>query len=399
MEAVDEIMVSECNQETVLCYMLQKSLMLSMSTRLLSLLSANLFCASLCMEHNPTAATASGTADLRHRTSLSSKSIDLSRTPSNGSINTQRRASSTSISLNGHTAAKLDKQEQYPPSGEATTRLLEEEEESLEMGRGSAYSSLPTTGSAYNARAGRPRSGLKAWQRNALIAAGILLVVGFFASRGSSPSSFYPSGGATPAQIASKDWQDNAVEAIETGVSAQPTRAKQTGKLSSTKQDGKCVLADGTPEISYALMIDAGSTGSRIHVYKFSNCLPEGAKPGDKHLPELQDEIFLAIQPGLSSFKGKPREAAESLRELMDAAMKGVPESERSCTPIAVKATAGLRLLGAKESQEILDYVESWLKKEWPFHVVDNGVTIMDGKDEGVYAWITINYVGSTLTA
>ena len=185
------------------------------------------------------------------------------------------------------------------------------------------------------------------------------------------------------------------MEAHETGIEAQSTgsRAKQTAKLSPATQHGKCILPEGSPEISYALMIDAGSTGSRIHVYKFSNCLPEGTQAGDKHLPELKDEIFLAIQPGLSSFKGKPKEAAESLRKLMDEAMKGVPESERSCTPIAVKATAGLRLLGAAQSQEILDYVEKWLRDEWPFHVVDNGVTIMDGKDEGVYAWITINYV------
>lgn len=273
-------------------------------------------------------------------------------------------------------------------------RLLEEDEH-LEMGRGSAYSSLPTTGTAYNARAGRSQGGFKAWQRNALVAAGLLLVVGFFATRGNTDSVFYPSSSATPAQLASKDWQEHIVEAHETrtGAVPQPTRAKQTGKLPPASHNGKCVLPDGTPETSYALMIDAGSTGSRIHVYKFSNCLPEGSRPGDKHLPELKDEIFLAIQPGLSSFKGKPKEAAESLRKLMDAAMKGVPISERSCTPIAVKATAGLRLLGAQQSQEILNYIENWLKTEWPFHVVSNGVTIMDGKDEGVYAWITINYV------
>ncbi|PRQ71690.1 Nucleoside phosphatase GDA1/CD39 [Rhodotorula toruloides] len=135
-------------------------------------------------------------------------------------------------------------------------------------------------------------------------------------------------------------------------------------------------------------MIDAGSTGSRIHVYTFSHCDPD-----PKALPKLENEGFFMTKPGLSSYAGKPREAAESLRGLMEHAIEGVPEAERSCTPIAVKATAGLRLLGARQSQEILDEVERWLKEDWPFAVVKDGVVVMDGRDEGVYAWITINFL------
>lgn len=74
--------------------------------------------------------------------------------------------------------------------------------------------------------------------------------------------------------------------------------------------------------------------------------------------------------------------------------MKAIPKKERSCTPVAVKATAGLRMLGKQDSQDILDEVKSWLESEWPFSVVkDDGVVIMDGSDEGVYAWVTINYL------
>ncbi|KAM0790060.1 hypothetical protein ACM66B_005388 [Microbotryomycetes sp. NB124-2] len=156
---------------------------------------------------------------------------------------------------------------------------------------------------------------------------------------------------------------------------------KQPSRLSS-----KCTPPPGQKQTTYALMIDAGSTGSRMHVYTFSHCDPT---PGA--LPKLEHEGFFTTKPGLSSYARKPKQAAESLRSLMEAAVEGVPESERSCTPIAVKATAGLRLLGDKESKEILDEVERWLNDEWPFKVVKDGVVIMDGKDEGVYAWITIN--------
>ena len=138
-------------------------------------------------------------------------------------------------------------------------------------------------------------------------------------------------------------------------------------------------------------MIDAGSTGSRIHVYKFNNC---GTSP------EYEYEAFRMTQPGLSSYKGRPTAAAESLDVLLDEAMRIVPESFRKCTPVAVKATAGLRLLGPEHSVEILRAVERRLHEKYPFPVQKkDGVVIMDGKDEGVYAWITANYLLNTIRA
>ncbi|KAI0086951.1 nucleoside phosphatase family-domain-containing protein [Irpex rosettiformis] len=143
------------------------------------------------------------------------------------------------------------------------------------------------------------------------------------------------------------------------------------------------------PIVQYALMIDAGSTGSRIHIYKFNNC---GASP------EYEYEVFKQIHPGLSKFEGKPLEAAQSLDILLDEAIKVVPSALQTCTPVAVKATAGLRLLGATESQEILDAVKHRLEEKYPFSLpAKDPVVIMDGSDEGVYAWITANYLLNTI--
>jgi guanosine-diphosphatase len=122
-------------------------------------------------------------------------------------------------------------------------------------------------------------------------------------------------------------------------------------------------------------MVDAGSTGSRIHVYRFNNC---GATP------ELESEEFKMTQPGLSHFKDNSDDAAKSLDVLLDVAVKAVPDKLKSCTPIAVKATAGLRLLGAEMSQKTLGAVRRRLETQYPFPVVEgDGVSIMEGKDEG----------------
>ncbi|KAF2011337.1 guanosine-diphosphatase [Aaosphaeria arxii CBS 175.79] len=146
------------------------------------------------------------------------------------------------------------------------------------------------------------------------------------------------------------------------------------------------------PLIQYALMIDAGSTGSRIHVYKFNNCGPT---------PELESEVFEMTAKkeggsGLSSYKADAEGAAQSLDVLMEVAVKNVPPAYQGCTPVAVKATAGLRKLGEAMSDAILKAVRNRLETKFPFPVVaeeKGGVQVMDGKDEGVYAWITANYL------
>jgi len=98
--------------------------------------------------------------------------------------------------------------------------------------------------------------------------------------------------------------------------------------------------------VQYPLMIGPGSTNSRIHIYKFNNC---GASP------EYEYEVFKMTQPGLSSFAGNPEGAARSLDVLLDEALHVVPKVMHGCTLVAVKATAGLRLLPGSQSADILE--------------------------------------------
>jgi Golgi nucleoside diphosphatase len=121
----------------------------------------------------------------------------------------------------------------------------------------------------------------------------------------------------------------------------------------------------------YAIVLDAGSTGSRIHIYKFSKCLATS----------LEDEVFKTTTPGLSSLS--PSEAAHSLDILMNAALESVPPDLFYCTPLTLKATAGLRMLKDGQGLRILEKVEGRLR-EYPFPLVKDGVEIMAGEQEGM---------------
>lgn len=145
------------------------------------------------------------------------------------------------------------------------------------------------------------------------------------------------------------------------------------------------LISDGSCGEEYVVMVDAGSTGLRVHIYKFDTCVAP---------PALLNEEFKMLKPGLSSFDTDTVGAAKSLDPLLNLAVDTVPKEKQGCTPVAVKATAGLRKLGEEKSEAILNEVRRHLEVDYPFAVVEgDGVSVMDGKDEGVYAWITTNFL------
>lgn len=111
----------------------------------------------------------------------------------------------------------------------------------------------------------------------------------------------------------------------------------------------------------YAIVVDAGSTGSRVHIFKFL----VGADGG----LQLQFDKFDQLKPGLSSYAGDPPAAARSLGPLLDLARATIPADAQAATSIMVGATAGLRLLPDGKADEILAEVRAWLRKH-PFKVL-----------------------------
>ncbi|GJN07983.1 hypothetical protein PR202_ga25865 [Eleusine coracana subsp. coracana] len=117
----------------------------------------------------------------------------------------------------------------------------------------------------------------------------------------------------------------------------------------------------------YAVIFDAGSSGSRVHVYCFNGNLD--LVPIGKEI-----ELFKQKKPGLSAYAKDPQEAAESLVSLLEEAEKVVPAELREQTPVRV----GVRnLLHDKSS----------------FKSQPDWVTVLDGSQEGAFQWVTINYL------
>lgn len=113
----------------------------------------------------------------------------------------------------------------------------------------------------------------------------------------------------------------------------------------------------------------------------------------------LESELFEQLKPGLSSYKDDPSAAAQSIVPLLDHAMAIIPEGQRASTPVNVKATAGLRMLGQAEAENILTSCRKLLTT-YPMHfdAGNGGVEIMDGLSEAYFAWVTVNYLMNHLS-
>ncbi|XP_041866821.1 ectonucleoside triphosphate diphosphohydrolase 6 [Melanotaenia boesemani] len=152
---------------------------------------------------------------------------------------------------------------------------------------------------------------------------------------------------------------------------------------SDRTRDDELASADGL-HFQYGIMFDAGSTGTRIHIFKF--------QMENKEAPKLTHETFRAIKPGLSAYADDPQKCAAGIEELLEVAKSSVPTIMWTSTPVVLRATAGLRMLPGEKADHLLEGVRA-LFRESPFLFKGDSVSIMDGTDEGISAWITINFL------
>ncbi|KAK9277010.1 hypothetical protein L1049_006549 [Liquidambar formosana] len=141
----------------------------------------------------------------------------------------------------------------------------------------------------------------------------------------------------------------------------------------------------------FGIVIDGGSTGTRIHVFEYGI---EGGAPvfdlGKSGLASMK------VNPGLSSYAEDPEGAGRSLVELLDFGKGRVPRVYWGGTEIRLMATAGLRLLDLGVQEAILESCRRVLRSSG-FKFQDDWASVITGSDEGIYAWVVANYALGTL--
>lgn len=148
------------------------------------------------------------------------------------------------------------------------------------------------------------------------------------------------------------------------------------------------------------MILDAGSSGTRVHVYRWKNHA-RAIKDASPHemlsLPEIGQKKHYTkkIKPGVSTFGDNPSEVGPYLQELLDHALSIVPEDQVRDTPIFLMATAGVRLLEPMNQKALLGEICSYAQAHTEFSLPDCDlhIQVIPGETEGLYGWIAANYL------
>ncbi|KAF8117564.1 hypothetical protein N665_0009s0084 [Sinapis alba] len=151
------------------------------------------------------------------------------------------------------------------------------------------------------------------------------------------------------------------------------------------------IVSSGRGSLRYSVVIDGGSTGTRIHVFGYR--IVSG-----KPVFEFRGANYasLKLHPGLSSYVDDPDGASVALTELVEFAKGRVPKGMWVETEVRLMATAGMRLLDVPVQEKILQVTRRVLKASG-FMFRDEWASVISGSDEGVYAWVVANFALGSL--
>ncbi|XP_005940017.1 ectonucleoside triphosphate diphosphohydrolase 7 [Haplochromis burtoni] len=149
------------------------------------------------------------------------------------------------------------------------------------------------------------------------------------------------------------------------------------------------------PSLNYGIVVDCGSSGSRIFVYYWP---PHNGNPHTLlDIRQMRDRsrntVVKKIKPGISTLANTPTQASDYLHPLLSFAAAHVPKNKHKETPLYILCTAGMRLLHERQQADIIEDLVTDVPLEFDFLFSRSHVEVISGKQEGVYAWIGINFV------
>ncbi|EGG06438.1 uncharacterized protein MELLADRAFT_48465, partial [Melampsora larici-populina 98AG31] len=156
----------------------------------------------------------------------------------------------------------------------------------------------------------------------------------------------------------------------------------------------------------YGIVIDAGSSGSRVQIYSWRSHelevqLRKSASQPLNVLPRVETGRgdgplwYHKVEPGISSFGSHPHDVGDYLKPLLDHALTVIPASSVSTTPFYLLATAGMRLVPEVQRQAILQNACQYVMSNYRFVIRDcaTDVRVITGEEEGEFGWIAVNYL------
>ncbi|KAF3908819.1 Guanosine-diphosphatase [Orbilia brochopaga] len=172
-------------------------------------------------------------------------------------------------------------------------------------------------------------------------------------------------------------------------------------KKSKSKSKSKHRKTRGPKDWRYGCVLDAGSSGTRIYIYRWKDHLTQRGKATPEELDSLpmistKKKWTKKIRPGISTFaENLEGVGPDHLEQLFEHARAIIPADLIPETPLFLLATAGVRLLGEFERRALLKQVCNYAIQHTDFLLPDCSLHVqaITGETEGLYGWIAANYL------
>ncbi|XP_061192965.1 ectonucleoside triphosphate diphosphohydrolase 7-like [Saccostrea echinata] len=176
---------------------------------------------------------------------------------------------------------------------------------------------------------------------------------------------------------------------LETVLLSQPVINKSHHKHVFVKSKGL------GPAVHYGIVIDCGSSGSRVFLYFWP---PHSGNTKDllniqQFMGKDGKPVIKKIKPGLDTFKDNPEAASDYIKPLLQYVSGYIPKEQQKETLLFILATAGMRMISEISQKAIFQNLYKEIPKMFPFVISESNLEVITGKQEGVYAWIAVNYV------
>ncbi|KAM5291979.1 ectonucleoside triphosphate diphosphohydrolase 3 [Ctenodactylus gundi] len=141
------------------------------------------------------------------------------------------------------------------------------------------------------------------------------------------------------------------------------------------------------PGLKYGVVLDAGSSRTTVYVYQW---------PAEKenNTGVVSQTLKCTVRgSGISSHGNNPQDVPKAFDDCMRAVQEQVPAQLHGATRVYLGATAGMRLLRLQNetaAKAVLASIQSYFESQ-PFDF--RGAQVISGQEEGVYGWITANYL------
>jgi Golgi nucleoside diphosphatase len=204
--------------------------------------------------------------------------------------------------------------------------------------------------------------------------------------------------------------EETYLDAREAKIEKSKARAGKKHRKRMKKLYSNSGIKDYT---QHGLMIDAGSTGSRMHLFEWeprvlhdSHEVQEAVSGRKLSYPGTESRWTDRLRPGIASFASLPDDQllqgiANYLSPLMDFAQTILLEKQEyfDTFPIYLRATAGMRIMSKLDRSRVLGAVRTLFSNNTycPFYFQDEFARVLSGEEEAIFGWAGINFAMGNL--